>query len=1076
MKFNSLICFFWLIVLAILSTPAKGQNPRFDSYKILDNRKNVQVSAIFQDSSGYIWLGTQHGLVKYDGKKFNTYTQKDSLYSNTITSINQDFNKRLWIGHKSGKITYQSGNQFIKFSPEEGLPKEEISSFYFDHDSIMWFSTFGEGVYYYKGKHRKRLYNLSSGDGLLDNYVYAITQDNNGNYYFATDRGISIYNSKKDTFPDKITMSDGLPDNIVKHMVIRNNVLWIAMEDGGICSHNLTNGDFFTFHDWEFGSVNDFVRVSDTEIWVSTEREGVVKCEIKNQGIQYSVYNEELGLADKRTNTIYTDRENNIWIGTRNGVSLRKNNHFEFLSDKDGLNINHIFSFTIDNKGNYWVASQGGLYRISINKMGMMKQKKLFSKSKHENTSFISLFKDNEGYIWAGTYGYGVFKINPQTLNYENLTTSNGMSDNNVINITQSEDKLWFSTLGGGVTRYNKETGKYKIYTTDNGLTSSYVYSVFIDSRGRKWISTDGGGVLYIKNNTIHSFSDSIFSEDNKVVYNVTEDKQGNIWFNTPGQGLVVFDGKSFHRYNMKNGLKTNTVQSIIPDGYGNLIIVSNQGVDKLNIKDSLFEYHGEEDGVAYWEPNLNAVYKDSTDNVWIGTKNGILKYNARAANEANVLPKIFITKKIVNFNELEKSINRFKYNENHVTFHYNALWYQASRDLTYRYRLKGYDLDWNPETGVKMATYSNLPPGQYSFVVQVKYADSKWIESKNSRYSFTIKPPFWETTWFIVSAIILILAGIYVFIRLRLRKLRHDRDRLEEEVKKRTAEIQKQKEEIEAQRDEIEAQRDNVVKQRNKIEKQNKEIKSSILYASRIQTAVLPPKESFDQQIGEHFILFKPKDIVSGDFYYLNTKSDKIVVAAADCTGHGVPGAFMSMLGTSLLNHILSQLDDDFTAGDILTRLRDEVKSALRQSEQMDLRATKDGMDMSLCVIQRGSKTIHYAGAYNPLLIIRDKQIIRYKGDPMPIGIHLKEKDHFTDHTVEVKEKDMIYMYSDGYQDQFGGERNRKFLPKNLRNKLLEVSEKQPEEQYQMLNQTFEDWKGDNPQVDDVLLIGIKI
>jgi serine phosphatase RsbU (regulator of sigma subunit) len=373
------------------------------------------------------------------------------------------------------------------------------------------------------------------------------------------------------------------------------------------------------------------------------------------------------------------------------------------------------------------------------------------------------------------------------------------------------------------------------------------------------------------------------------------------------------------------------------------------------------------------------------------------------------------------------------------------------------------------------MTRYSNLPPGEYEFIVQVKYAGGRWIESPESRFSFTIKPPFWKTTWFIIAAILLVLIGIYAFIQLRVRKLRRDRDRLEEEVRKRTAEIQRQKEEIETQRDEIEAQRDNVVQQRNQIEKQNKEITSSIHYASRIQNAVLPPEPFLGKFLGEHFILFKPRDIVSGDFYYVNTKYDKVIVAAADCTGHGVPGAFMSMLGTSLLNHILSQMENDFTAGEILTKLRDEVKNALRQSQD-DSNQAKDGMDISLVVFRRGDRTIHYAGAYNPLTIVRNKEIIRHKGDPMPIGIHIKEKEHFTDHEIEVQKDDMLYLYSDGYQDQFGGERRKKFLPKNLRAKLVEISDKPVTTQKEMLNQSFLDWKGDTPQVDDVLVIGFRI
>ncbi len=1068
--------YVFLILPLFVNEPIKAQNPRFESYNILEDRRDLEVNAILQDKKGYVWLGTNSGLFKYDGVDFKKFTTSDSLYSNKISTLHQDPQERIWIGHFSGKISYMENGMIIKFNPEEGLPKDEISSFFSANDSILWFTTYGEGIYNYKGENRKRLYNISTGDGLLDNYVYTVTQNGKGDFYMATDQGISIYNFKKDSFVNRIAMKDGLPDNIVKDLIIINENLWIGMEDGGICKYDLETNQFTYFSDWHYGSINNFVYYSDNEIWISTKRNGIIKFQPKSENnIHYSHYDENLGLSDSRTNTIFLDREKNIWIGTKSGLSIRKNNHFTFLNEKDGFDINHIFNFTIDNAGKYWVASQKGLYRIGFSKMGVLQKEKLFTNTPYESISFISLYKDNEGYIWSGTYGYGVFRINPESLDYTRYTTEDGLTDNNVINITGKNKVVWFSTLGGGISKFSQKNNEFKNYTVNNGLTSNYIYSIFIDSQDRKWISTDGGGVMYLKNGKLEPFSDSSSSFDSDLVYQVTEDIHKNLWFNTGDNALVGYTGERFIFLNNNNGLKTSSIQSLLPDEYGNLIIVSNEGVDKYNVSDSSFEYNGENDGVAHWEPNLNSFYKDSNGNMWIGTNNGLIKYDAKAAGQIQVKPKIFITQKMVNFEEANPGKRNFRYNENHITFYYNALWYQSSGELTYRYKLKGYDLNWSPESSVRMTRYSNLPPGNYEFVVQVKYAGGKWIESPESRFSFIIKPPFWKTTWFIISAIILLLVGIYVFIQLRVRKLRKDRDRLEEEVRKRTAEIQRQKEEIETQRDEIEAQRDNVVQQRNQIEKQNKEITSSIHYASRIQNAVLPPETYLSKFLGEHFILFKPRDIVSGDFYYLNTKYDKVIVAAADCTGHGVPGAFMSMLGTSLLNHILSQLENDFTAGEILTKLRDEVKNALRQSQD-DSNQSKDGMDISLVVFRRGDRNINYAGAYNPLTIVRNKEIIRHKGDPMPIGIHIKEKEHFTDHEVKVQEDDMVYLYSDGYQDQFGGEHKKKFLPKNLRTKLVEIADKPVAKQKELLNQSFEDWRGDNSQIDDVLVIGFRI
>ncbi len=1070
-----LLKIIFTIILSIILINIYGQSPRFDSYKVLKNKKNVDVSDIFQDQKGYIWLATNYGLVKFDGVDFQLFTTEDSLYDNNISCINEDPEGILWIGHKSGKISYYNGNKFKKFNPEEGLSAVEISSFFIDHSGVLWFSTYGEGVYYYAGEIRKRLYNLNTDNGLLDNYVYALVQDADSNLYLATDKGISVYDIENKTFNNKITMSDGLPDNIVKDMIIKDSDLWIAMEDGGICKYNLNTKKFSILSDWEFGSINDFVLNSENEIWVSTKRNGVIKINYDNGNVTFSVYGKNNDLPEIRTRTIFKDREKNIWIGTRNGLSVRKNNNFEFLNEKDGFTIKDIFSFVIDDLGNYWVASQQGLYIVKKSKAGEIQQKLLFHEPKNAY-SFISLYKDHSGNIWAGTYGYGVFKIDPFTLEITQYNSKNGLSNDNIIHISGNKDNIWLSTLGGGITKYcANEKDKFRNYTTNDGLTSDYVYSTFTDSKNRTWIATDGGGVVYFRNDSILSFSNPKLDSIKKTVYSVIEDRNSNIWFNCADDGLYQYDGNQFYHYHEGNGLRTNFIQGLSVDLMGNPVIISNEGVDKYIIKDSIFEYYGEIAGVSYQEPHLNSVYKDKQGNIWIGTASGMIKLNSNISDTTEILPKIFISRKSIFFNPIkDHKKNTFRYNENHLSFSYTGLWFKSSENLMYRHKLEGYDIDWSIPTKLRTVTYSNLPPGDYKFIVQVNYSGGKWISSPDSEFSFTIKKPFWKTYWFIATFIILVLIGIYVFIKARLKKLQRDKEILEEEVRKRTLEIMNQKEEIESQRDELETQRNYLIKQNDKIEKQNKNITSSIEYASRIQQALLPPKENFTRYLGEHFIFFRPRDIVSGDFYYLNVKDDNVIVAAADCTGHGVPGAFMSILGISLLDQITNQVNKSFTAGEILTLLREEIKHALRQTGKAN--EANDGMDISLCVLNRKKSIINYAGAYNPLILIRDNKIVKYKADKMPIGIYIREKEVFTNHVVEIRKGDSLYIYSDGFQDQFGGEENKKFLPKNLNNLLLEISGHPAQKQKEILNEKLDNWKGDNPQVDDIIILGFKI
>lgn len=270
-------------------------------------------------------------------------------------------------------------------------------------------------------------------------------------------------------------------------------------------------------------------------------------------------------------------------------------------------------------------------------------------------------------------------------------------------------------------------------------------------------------------------------------------------------------------------------------------------------------------------------------------------------------------------------------------------------------------------------------------------------------------------------------------------------------------------------QKEKIREQRDLAEMQRDQIAYQKKHITDSIEYAKRIQTALLPSLELFSDRI-EHFVLYKPRDIVSGDFYWVNEIDQKQIIIAADCTGHGVPGAFMSMLGVSFLNEIINNKGIHHP-DDILNSLRDEVIKALKQVEGSEV---KDGMDMTVCTIDYKTDILEFAGANNPLYFINDGEISVIKGDKMPVAVH-EEMSKFSLHKMKIKKGDTFYTFSDGYADQFGGPKMKKFLTKNFRNLILEIQPKSMIEQAEILDQTFESWRSELDQVDDVTVIGVK-
>lgn len=320
----------------------------------------------------------------------------------------------------------------------------------------------------------------------------------------------------------------------------------------------------------------------------------------------------------------------------------------------------------------------------------------------------------------------------------------------------------------------------------------------------------------------------------------------------------------------------------------------------------------------------------------------------------------------------------------------------------------------------------------------------------------------------------------------------------LEEKVKERTVEIrhknellEEQKEEVEAQRDEIEAQRNQLSIQRDLVVSQKKEITDSINYAQRIQSAILPQHNYLQKVMPEYFIFFKPKDIVSGDFYWIKEINGQLIIVGADCTGHGVPGGFMSMLGITLLNDLAGQGSLD-RPGEILGQLRLKVKEMLAQEGKSQ--EQKDGMDMALFIIDRDQGKLQFAGANNPLYLIRRKELIKgeelesfasqetqdfqlfeLKGDKQPIGIHWEEKD-FTDHTFGLQKHDTVYVFSDGMVDQYGGPDRKKYKALNFKKLLLSMQEEPMGKQKQLIENTFESWRNNFEQIDDVCVIGVRM
>jgi len=1056
-----------LFTLLFAGSAIFAQTPFLRPHLLFRGKEEYNVKVIYQDEKAWMWFGTDRGLFRFDGINYTRFSTSEGLAEDKITAINRSMDGKLWVGHKNGEISLYDGHTFQTFIPEEGLGKVEISSISNDNSGNVWYSTLGEGVYKFDGRY---LTNVNVDDGLSDDNVYDIEINPDGVLWFATDYGITRFS---DESCEVISMKDGLNDNIVRVLkTSKDGRLWIGTEEQGISIYDPVRKSITAIDGWEYGAITGFTMSLEDEIWVGTEREGIIQLKLNGQEAPaYKKITVNQGLISNRISAIFKDQEENIWIGGRQGVVQALPSVFEFLNKTNGTPFEMVYSLVKDRQKNLWVCSETGLYRGVPNSIGQYEWGNLSEKMNLGKVNFISLYIDIEGQIWAGTYGQGAFRISPLSLRYERLTVKQGLGDNNVISISGNGDIIWLSTLGGGISCYDLAQSSIMNFK-DPELKDSYIYAAKTDKSDRTWIAGSLRVPSYIYQDSLYRIG--IGGQRPSQLFSIAIDSSDNVWFNTGDNGILRVTGDSILTLGETEGIGFDQIQSIVFDKLNNLLVISNKGILFYNpVNGEILEF-GENSGLAYRYPILNSTFTDDEGQVWIGTETGIIKYDPEYLKYINQTPIVFLSVRNLFYSPINPEQKKFRYNQNNFTFGYTGIWFRNPEGLNYRYMLDGFDLKWNYSNRNQNLTYSQLPAGDYTFKVEVSLDEKNWYSSVGSHFTFSVHPPFWQRWWFISVIVLLMISGLYLYINLRLANLEKAKKELEEEVHKRTEEIRNQNEELETQKEEIAAQRDHAEEQRDHIETQNEEIQASIRYAHRIQTAALPPKNQLDLILKDYFVLNKPRDIVSGDFFWVAQNDSHYFFSVGDCTGHGVPGAFMSMLGLSALTDIVKSLQI-CKASTIMNLLRERIQESLHQVGENEM-ASNDGMDISLCIYDPQTRKLQFSAAHNPLYIIRNGEVEIIPADKMEIGSYLVEKREFTNHEIQCEPGDLLYLFSDGFPDQFGGPNGKKYKYLQFREFLVSIHNEPMVRQKWLLDEEIESWKGTFPQVDDIMVMGIRI
>jgi serine phosphatase RsbU (regulator of sigma subunit) len=457
----------------------------------------------------------------------------------------------------------------------------------------------------------------------------------------------------------------------------------------------------------------------------------------------------------------------------------------------------------------------------------------------------------------------------------------------------------------------------------------------------------------------------------------------------------------------------------------------------------------------------LNAIAEDKTGNIWIGSVKGLFKLNPSLETNTKIRFKPLLTsfKIFLQDTVIQDNIELPHY-LNHINFSFTAVDYRNPESIQYRYILHGLTKIWSTTKSDNGVEFSKLNPGKYTLEVIAVNADGE--ESESLIYNFTIRPPFYKTWWFLILVNIAAIAAIYFFIKWRISQLEKTKRILEQMVKERTAELQKEKQ---------------IVEEQNKlIEEKNKDITDSIVYAKRIQEAVLPGKIILEKYLPDSFVMYYPRDIVSGDFYWFNQIENKFICIVADATGHGVPGAFMSMIGNTAFNEIINE-KKIIVPNQILNNLHNIVRDALKKDEYaVGEIKTYDGMDVAVCVYDKSNGILEYAGANRPLLYVEDGEIVEIKPDKISINSPSHPNATFTNNQISIRKRTCFYMFSDGITDQFGGEKGKKFLTKQVKDIIQENYQLSLPEQFTIFEKRVNDWKSGYQQIDDQLLIGFAV
>lgn len=1039
---------YFLVLLACwsFSLPSNSASQyTFRHYGANEGICDAYVYSMAQSGQGFLYLGTGEGLCRFDGFKFTPVQINDSVDNVLVSALFTDANKQLWVGYNDGTVVTLARNGPVVFKANETF-SGKVVGFVGLPEGVLAISQSGKGLLFGASGQPTGL--VWPEEGIL---VSSLVQQE-GLLIAGTSLGVSVAALKNNKLEmvSKPSLTEYFTIKALGRADHYNGFLLAAEDEGVFLLHLNASGEaevkpLPAFSFLASADIQAIYQDNEQRLWIATFGQGAYCINFDKETISYKKFDATNGLKSDFVKGFYQDATGGFWVATYGeGVLQLLDESFTFYNGKQATAI-------ATNSHKVFVGGDGQVVVSDLAGSTL----ELIGRSQGLPSDMVTALYNDGTRLWIGTAGSGVYYRSLSGGAVRRLAYADNLPGNSVVYINGSPTELWLATHNG-VYRIDKATLKADNFTTQENLPHNYVQHIYVDGKGQAWVSAKGKGpTLITKNGEV--LANQLFSAFAEIEYTgMTIDSAGHYWVATYGQGVYRVTGDTIIQYSVNNGLKSNYCYAIEYDEHSKIWVGHRQGVSNIDVSSGAVSTYAASKGFE-GDVAQNGIHLSSAGLVWFASSQGLVSYNPSKARQNLIPPQLNLVSVRINDTEypVEDGEILLPYDIYKMRFEFIGLDFRAPDEVRYQvmFKGKGFDTDFGELTADQVAQYSNVRDGVYELRIRA-YNNEKVPVAQDLMLKIKVKKPFWKTVWFALLAIWVMAGSVYLYIRERERKQKALQEFLQRSLDERTREVVEQKEEIELK---------------------NRDITDSINYAQRIQASILPSISKLQDNFSGSFVFYQPRDIVSGDFYWFDRINDrKFVIVCADSTGHGVPGAFMSIIGTTLIKDICLR-DQNESPADILIKLDNSLRNTLNQN--LDVERSNDGMDIIVCEFDIVSNELRYASAMRPMIVYRNGEEIYVKGSRSSVGGHFSKEDKdFEEGSIQLSKGDIIYMFSDGYTDQFGGPMGKKFKIVRLKNLLKDIYELPMEAQYNHVVNTFGLWKQNLAQVDDVLFMGIRV